>query len=286
MSGRAAALLIVALVLCLRLPFLNQAIQGDDLYYLAAAEHAQIDPLHPNHARYVASGVMVDMRGHPHPPLDGWVLAALLALVGDVREVPFHAAYILFSLIAALSVWSLARRFTQHPLAAALLFLVTPAFVVNGGSLESDLPFLAFWLASIALFVAAIDSGSRWMLALSAAAGAMAALAAYQAVMLTAILVVYVWPSERRRWKAAWLAMLAAPIMICLWQLFERLSTGALPAAVLTGYMQSYGLQTLTHKLHNAIALTGHAAWLVGPLMAAMAFSRIPKWGWAVIGIA
>ncbi len=36
--------------------------------------------------------------------------------VGDMREVPFHAAYIVFSLIAALAMWSLARRFSPQPL--------------------------------------------------------------------------------------------------------------------------------------------------------------------------
>jgi len=40
-------LLVIVLVLALRLPFLHQAIQGDDVYYLYGAEHAQIEPLHP-----------------------------------------------------------------------------------------------------------------------------------------------------------------------------------------------------------------------------------------------
>ena len=38
---------ILALVFLLRLPFLNQAIQGDDPYYIYGAEHAQIDPCIP-----------------------------------------------------------------------------------------------------------------------------------------------------------------------------------------------------------------------------------------------
>jgi hypothetical protein len=94
-------ILLLAAVVLMRLPFLNQAIQGDDVYYLAAAEHAQIDPLHPNDVRYVFQGDRVDLRGHPHGPLNPWALGALLAVFGDVREVPFHAAYIVFSLIAA-----------------------------------------------------------------------------------------------------------------------------------------------------------------------------------------
>src|SRR5580700_6125783 len=139
-------LIVVLLVFVLRLPFLHQAIQGDDPYYLYGAEHAQIDPLHPHSTRYLFQGDLVDMRGLPHPPLNAWILAALLAALGTVREAPFHFLYILWSLIAALAMWSLARRFCDQPLIATLLFLAVPAFVVNGNSLEADLPFLAMWM--------------------------------------------------------------------------------------------------------------------------------------------
>ena len=64
--------IVVLVVLALRLPFLNQAVQGDDYNYLAGAMHAQVDPLHPTHGKYVFLGRMVDMRGHPHPPLNMW----------------------------------------------------------------------------------------------------------------------------------------------------------------------------------------------------------------------
>ena len=282
MSDRAGALIVLLFVLCLRLPFLNQAIQGDDAYYLAAAEHALIDPLHPNHVLYVSLGKQIDMRGYPHPPLNAWTLALLIAAFGDVHEIPFHLAYIVFSLIAAFSVWSLARRFTEHSLLATLLCLATPAFIVNGNSLESDLPFLAFWLAAIALFVAAVESNSSRRLAVSAAAAVLAALAAYQAIILAPILTLYLWRNRQRAGRSAWLTTLAAPVTILFWQLFERASTGALPAAVLTGYMQTYGLETLTKKLENLVALTGHMAWIVGPLIAASAFFRIPRWGWGL----
>src|SRR6202035_4381116 len=92
-------LIVLLFVLALRLPFLNQAIQGDDVYYLAEAQHAQIEPLHPKHVQYVFLGRMVDMRGQPHPPLNAWFLALLIAIFKDNSEIPFHTAYILFSLI-------------------------------------------------------------------------------------------------------------------------------------------------------------------------------------------
>jgi hypothetical protein len=251
--------LVLAVVLLIRLPFLNQAIQGDDVYYLAAAEHAQIDPWHPNHVEYVFLGDRVDLRGFPHPPFNAWFLALLLALIGDIREVPFHAAYILFSLIAALAMWSLAKRFSAHPLWATLLFLAVPAFVINGNSLESDLPFLAFWMAAVACFVA-----ERWTPA--AIAMALAALCAFQAVFLTPILAVYCW-IYRRRDRTAWLLTLVAPATIVIFELLERWSSGKLPVAVAAGYMTSYGLQALANKIRSAEGLAVHACFMVFPAL-------------------
>jgi hypothetical protein len=248
---------MLAVLLLIRLPFINQAVGGDDVYYLAQAEHALIDPLHPSHVQYVFLGDRVDLRGFPHPPFNAWFLALLLAVAGDIHEVPFHTAYILFSLIAALAMWSLAKRFSPHPLWATLLFLAVPAFVINGNSFESDLPFLAFWMAAVACFVA-----GKWTPA--AIAMALAALSAFQAAFLTPILMVYVW-MYRRTDRKAWLLTLVAPATLLVWQLLERWSSGALPAAVAAGYMSSYGLQTLSNKLRNAVALTVHACFMVFP---------------------
>jgi len=259
MGSRLALITILAVVLLIRLPFLNQAIQGDDAYYLAAAEHAQVEPLDPNHVPYVFSGDRVDLRGFPHPPFNAWFLALLLAVTGDIREVPFHAAYILFSVIAALAMWSLAKRFSPHPLWATLLFLAVPAFVVNGNSLESDLPFLAFWMAAVACFVA----GKRTPAAI---AMVLAGLSAFQAVFLMPILAVYVW-IYRRRDRPAWLLTLAAPAALVIFQLLERWHSGALPVAVSAGYMRSYGLQTLANKLRSAAALAVHACFMVFPAL-------------------
>lgn len=277
---RTQAAFILGLVLLLRLPFLNQAIQGDDFYYLKGAEHALIDPLHPTHAQYIFQGRMVDMRGHPHPPLNAGYLGLLVALFHGESEAPMHAGYVLFSLIAAFSAWALARKFSTRPLAATVLFLVTPAFVVNGNSLESDLPFVAFWLAAVALFVY-----ERWWMA--AAASVLAALAAYQAIVLAPVLGWFLLRQKRN--IHAWLAILAAPVTLAVWQAYERLTSGTLPAGMLAGYMQSYHLQALAQKLKSAAALTGHTGWLVFPVLSLLAFWRGPIWvraGAAVVTVA
>lgn len=252
------ALLVVLTVLALRLPYLSHPIQGDDIYYLAGAQHALIDPLHPNHAQYAFQGEMVSMQGHPHPPFNAWFLGGVLALVGDIKEVPFHAAYVFFSLVAALSALSLARRFTDHPLTATLLFLATPAFVINGNSLESDLPLAAWWLLATALYVKAADEENKWWLAASAGAMALAALTAYQAIVLVPVLFLY----NRRYWWAT----LTPALVIGVFQLWERSATGAMPAQVLAGFFTQYGLQSAVNKMRNAGALTVHLGWLIFPL--------------------
>jgi len=276
-------LLIVLIVIALRLPFLNQAIQGDDPYYIYGAEHTQMDPLHPTHAKYLFQGDLVDMRGHPHGPLNSWLLAAPLAVFGDVRERPFHLLYVLWSLIAALSMWSLARRFCDQPLWATLLFLAVPAFVVNGNSLEADLPFLALWMLAMAWFVKAVDENSRAALWGSAAAGALTGLAAYQAILLPPILAVYLL-QKRRGWRMAWIALLAAPAAIGAWQIYELATSGVLPASMLLEYMRSYHLQAQPNKLRSAVALIVHSAWIVSPLL--VLFLRGPRWKWIVAAIA
>ena len=274
------SLAIVVIVLALRLPFLHQAIQGDDRYYLYGAEHAQIEPLHPDHAKYLFQGDLVEMRGNSHPPLNSWILGALLWACGDVREVPFHLAYSLFSIIAALAMLSLARRFCDQPFLATLLFIAVPAFVVNGNSLEADLPFLAFWMLAIAWFVKGIDENSPVALIGSAIAAAFAALDAYQAVFLVPILAFYLW-QKKNRTVLAWSAIFGAPVAIGAWQICGRISGGAMPATVLWDYMAKYGWQAAAQKVKNAAALTVHSAWIVSPLLI-----RGSRWNWILGAVA
>jgi hypothetical protein len=268
---RRQLILIALVVLALRLPFLNQALQGDDVLYLTEAAHAQVEPLHPKHTEYVFMGRDIDMRGQSHPPLNAWFLALLLAAGKGVSEIPFHAAYILFSWIAAFSALALARRFSPHPLLGTLLFCAAPAFVINGTSLESDLPFLAFWLLSTALYVFAVDRNSIALLMAASCAMALAALTAYQSILLIPILLLY-----GRKWRPAWIAAFTPLAVFFAWQIFERLSTGALPAGVLANYLTTYGFQVLAQKIKSAVALTGHLAWLVFPALWIPSLFAIP----------
>ncbi len=249
----ARLLIVLAAVVLIRLPFLDQPIQGDEVYYLAMARNALVDPLHPMQMGYTFQGSRVSMAGHPHPPLNAWILTGLVRVFDGPLEAAFHAAYVMFSLIAVWGMWILARRFTERRLLATMLFATVPAFLVNGNTLEADLPFLALWMAGFALYI----EGKHL---LGAGSLALAALAAYQGVFAAPILAHHVW-HRRKRSKTAWIAVAAAPAAMAGWQLFEWATTGEAPMTVLAGYIGAYGLARLVKKLHSALALLGHLGW-------------------------
>lgn len=274
-----AVLLLIAFVALIRLPFLNQAFQLDDYYYLKAAQHALTDPLHPHHAKYVFLGIEFDMRGHPHPPGNAWILALLLKLFGAAREIPLHLAWIVFTAGAVWAAYKIAKRLTPaNALEVTLLACSAPVFITAGNSLFTDLPFLCFWTLAIAFGLEAGERRARaWLCAASLAA---AAAISYQAVVAVPILGLFWW---RRGWLRELWWLLAAPLVIVIgYQLLERLTGGAAPAKVLAGHFQQFGLQRFEMKLKNAAALTAHLAWMASPLLVAAFARQIRRALWAI----
>ncbi len=276
-----ALLALLALVLAIRLPFLDHAIQGDDAFYLAVAQHAQVDPAHPHRFVHRSTGIDVDMRGHPHPPGNGWILGAILAVVGSVREPLFHAAYLIFSLGATVFAWLLARRFVSDPAAAVLVFVATPAFVVNGTSLESDLPFLCFWLGAMALWVEAVELDRVWLAWASAAFMVLASLTSYQALVLIPVAAGYCWKRPFRWWYPLALAPAAGFVG---WQAFEWMTTGSAPFLVLRRYLAEHGYQDPGNKLKNLLSMVVHLGWMAATSLTVVAFRR--GWPLAVVAMA
>jgi hypothetical protein len=236
--------ILVLFVAAARAPFFHHPLQGDDIYYLKGAGHARKDPLHPHQAQYVFHGRLVSMLGHPHPPLNAFFLGLL------PESLPVQRLwYGSLMLAAVLACYALARRFTQRPLAAALLFAATPVLWVSSNTFDSDVLFVACTLAGIALFV----HGHEWLAGVPLF---LSGLAAYQAVVFIPIL----WLLGRGRLPA-----LAPAVAVAAYQISERISAGVWPVLMSAQYFSDYGLQRLSNKVANAAALTAHLAWLTGP---------------------
>ena len=195
-------LILFAAVMLLTLPFLNKAFDWDDREFIEFAQVLAEDPsqLHLEDLSY--KGNYYEEFRTTHPPLLSYYLSAFLRLGADVGEPLFRGAYLVFPLIAAASMYALARRFTRHALVASLLLLFTTGFIVISHTLMGDMPGLSMWLASIALYIWGVDRGSWRLLLAAGVVMALAVLVAYQALSLIPLLLFYALIKRRFRVRA------------------------------------------------------------------------------------
>jgi hypothetical protein len=146
-------LILAVFTLILHVPFLKQPVQGDEVNYLDIAVNVLRQPLTPLNFTYVFQGRLVEASGHPHPPLNAYIVTLPWLLIGHFSIVSFHAFYLLFAAGISFAAYVLALHFTTEPLWAGLLVAACPLVQVNANTLASpEAPALAFLLAGAAAF--------------------------------------------------------------------------------------------------------------------------------------
>lgn len=223
------ALLVLAAAVCVvTLPFVNKAFHLDDTVFIRLAEEKLDDPFALGLTDHGYEGNLFPEYLDTHPPLLASYLAILIKVMGGASEVGLHLGFIIFTALAAASMFFLARRFTDSPLLASLLLLATPGFMVMSQSVMSDVPALSLWLAAIAAFIHGVDHGRRRWLALSGLAVSLAVLTTYQSLSLVPLLLLYV--ILKKRVSALSLAPLAAATAVFgVFVAFFFLATGGPP---------------------------------------------------------
>lgn len=226
-TGLSLALLLIA-VGAITLPFIFKAFHMDDTIFVWLGQQKLDDPLAlglPNHGY---EGNFFSLYLDTHPPLFTSFVSVLLMISGGASEAGLHAGFIIFPALAAVSMFFLSRRFTDSPLVAALLLVVTPGFMVMSQSVMTDVPTLSLWLAAIAAYVYAVDRDDRRLLILSAVATSLAVLITYQSLSLLPLLFLYA--LLRHRVNARNMAPLAAALLVFLGiVLFYFAQTGGPP---------------------------------------------------------
>ncbi|MDA8166414.1 MAG: glycosyltransferase family 39 protein [Actinomycetota bacterium] len=144
------------------LPFINQAFHWDDRDFVADAQVLARNPLQFHQINYSYGGRFFAKFPFHHPPLLAMYLSLIIRLAGRISKILFHLGYIVFPLIAVISMYALARRFTRIPLIAALLLAFSPGFLIMAHTVMGNVPGIAFWLAGMAFFVWGVDY-NRWM---------------------------------------------------------------------------------------------------------------------------
>jgi len=258
-------------------PFVNQAFHMDDGVFLLSARQVFQNPLFPQDVPLYFEGVLVkDLASAEHPPLTAYFMALCAAVGGRFSEVVLHTGFLLFPAILAAGMYSLACRFTSRPLIATLLVLVTPVVYVMSHTLMADLPFLALWTASVALFVHGVDSGrTRWTTGGTVLA-ALTSLVSYAGLSLVPLLALYAVLRKSR----SGLAMVILPVSLFgLWVGLSSFHFGRFtPGALVSHYFYTEKVLSpslLMNKLVFAVVFLGGITIFPPALLAVSTLWRI-----------
>ncbi len=184
-------LAVIIAVLVLTVPFINQPFNQDDRDFVAFARAAASGLPGLVIHNYTYDGRFIKNYHDPHGPVLPTYLGMYLKTGARESEALFHALYLIFPLIGAVSMYFLGRRFTCRPLVATLLLIFTPGFLVMSHTLMDDAPGLSLSLAAAALYIFGVDRGDRRLLAGSGLAMMLAALTAYQTLTFLPVLLLY-----------------------------------------------------------------------------------------------
>jgi 4-amino-4-deoxy-L-arabinose transferase-like glycosyltransferase len=187
--------LVAVLVLAL---FLDKAFTIDDPLFLWLAHHVRAHPLDFFGFDVIWTGTWEPMHEvTKNPPLTGYFIALAALLVGW-SEVGLHAAFLVPAALAAAGIHALARRLAPRPLEAALIAILSPAFLVSSTNVMSDTSMLALFAWALWLWLRGVDEGRARDLVLAGLLAGLAALTKYFALALVPLFVAYGLLKRRR----------------------------------------------------------------------------------------
>lgn len=268
--------LLSLIVVATAIPFLQQPFHMDDAFYMEMARNALQKPLYPNDTAYVFEGKLYpDMGSHGHPPFQAYFLALLQLTFGEGpgKEWKYHAVALVFPLTAVIAFYLLCANFLRKPFRAALLLAFSPLLMVMQHNLMTDVPLLAFWLASVASFIRATETGSRTAYVASSAFQAAAMFTSYQALALTPLLGFY--HLRKRKRAAGWAALLLPVVLLAGWFSASCLHYGRFLLTKTAAFVYANNAWFLSKLVVKAAAILQYQGWLiVFPIIIFFIFAR------------
>jgi 4-amino-4-deoxy-L-arabinose transferase-like glycosyltransferase len=208
----ASLLLLTVLTLACLLPFIGKAFHIDDPLFVWCARQIQSHPVDFYGFKLNWDGAESPMAAiTQNPPLASYYMAPAGALFGW-NEVALHAWFLLPALALIAGTWFLARRFCSHPLAAALMTITAPVFLLSSTSVMCDTMMLALWVWAVVFWLAGLAQNSPARLCVAALLVAACGLTKYFGLSLIPLLLAYSL-MERRR-AGTWLAWLLVPVLV------------------------------------------------------------------------
>ena len=206
--------------------FSNRAVYIDENLFLSVARMKRDWGIFPS-GEWLFFGNVAPLAAHTHSPFGGYCLSLLFAVFGRFDEQAFRLVFgSLFSIVAVLSFYGLARRVSNHPGLLAFLFLCSPAFFVLSPTLMMDVPMLALLLAGLHTYLKGAEGSNGWLWAAGSCFTVSVAFGYAALVPLVCLLAVALW--KRRPLRE--LAAVAAPFgAVVLWATALTMHYGELP---------------------------------------------------------
>ena len=204
---------VVVPLLCL-VPFVTKAFHIDDTLFLWAARHIMAHPF--DFYGFSANWYGQEMPMFEitmNPPLVSYYIAAATSLLGW-SELALHAAFLVPAVAASLGTYYLARPLCPGPHLAALIAVLSPAFLVSSTNVMADTMMLAFYVWAAGLWLHGLRDRSLWRLLASAALIVLASLTKYFGISLVPLLFLY--SILARRTLGGWVFVLAIPVVALL----------------------------------------------------------------------
>ena len=248
-------LMLAVVVLCGVLPFADRAIYMDEHIFLQLARSAQDNWMFPADTPSVFFGTPTDdFAAHTHPPVGEYYLAIIDLLWGGAGEIPLRLSFSLFSIMAAIGFYALARRFTESPMGVTLLLVFSPAFFVMSHTIMMDMPMLAFLLVGVVLYLQHLD-GRPHRLPTASLCFILAVGTGYTA--LAPVGCVFVWALYRRRPIGELAAIAAAPAVLFVWLMAMTAHFGRFPLLDTVGFFFDQPRSTFQNLLATFSFLGG-----------------------------
>jgi hypothetical protein len=228
--GNVCALVILtAATLACLCPFLGKAFHIDDPLFIWSGRHLLSEPWNFYNFNVNWYGKEEAMSAATqNPPLAAYYMAFVGLLFGW-SEIALHAGFLLPALAAVLGTYRLAQRFCVHPLAAGLVTITAPVFLVCSTSIMCDTMMLTFWVWSLVFWTEGLADLSPIKLGFSALLIAACGLTKYFGFALVPLVLAY--SVVERRGIGRWLAYLLFPVFVLVcyeWLTHKLYGRGAL----------------------------------------------------------
>jgi len=190
-------IVIIIPIICL-IPFINKAFHIDDTLFLWCAKQIQAHPVdfYGFTANWYGSKEPMYLINQ-NPPLVPYYISAVTWLFGW-NEIILHIAFLIPSVGFSIGVYYLARSFCPRPDIAALIAVLTPAFLVSSTNIMTDTMMMALYLWATFFWIYGMEKNRALYFLYAAILMSFSALTKYFGMTIIPLMLVYSLVAKRK----------------------------------------------------------------------------------------